>query len=431
MPALRKELVALTPADIQSLITEGWTEDEQLEFKQTLAHNSQGQPDPWLADQRDIRPGAKRDLLAEVVAMANTYGGDLVLGVAESAEKPPRAAALHPIPACVELAARLEQTARDVIKPAVPLLAVRGIPLDGHAGVVVIRAPRSRMAPHRLEIKDFPKECYRRVNDSTVPMSMREIQDLTFATARGLDAIDRKLATIRLEFMDWYRKPGGDFRWRGYLVAAVPETADLYLPRVHGVEAIKPVSVPYRLRFAALRGQFDLYPIQAGHQWRPILRGTQVTDDRDDRSRVQRLMCDGTIIDMTRLRAATGEQLAGVRADHVLYPGWLFATVCNVLEGIHRFRTAAAATSVQYALEIHIASFGPLPVHNLNDAYFLGAAGAFPDGITSLMRYAVGDRDSWQDTLTLVMADFWNAAGSAMDNGPAIVDGLIPPPAAP
>jgi predicted HTH transcriptional regulator len=50
--------------------------------------------------------GAKRDVLAEVVAMANIYGGDVVLGIEESEEKPPRAIAVHHMPECIDLASR-------------------------------------------------------------------------------------------------------------------------------------------------------------------------------------------------------------------------------------------------------------------------------------------------------------------------------------
>ena len=70
MPALRKSLAELTSADIQLLVDDEWVEDEILEFKETLSHSSSGKPDPWLGDQSEVGNSAKRDVLAEVVAMA-------------------------------------------------------------------------------------------------------------------------------------------------------------------------------------------------------------------------------------------------------------------------------------------------------------------------------------------------------------------------
>ena len=206
MPALKKELNKLVPEDFELLVDEGWSEDEQLEFKQALSQGKPGEPDLW-KEKGDIRPAAKRDLLAEVVAMANSYGGDVVLGIEEADQKPPMAIRLVPIANCVELAARIEHAARDLIRPQIPMLAARGVPLDGDAGVVVIRAPRSRMAPHRLEMSGMEKECYRRVNDRTAPMSMREIQDLTFTVARGLAGVDERFKKLSDEFADWFGRP--------------------------------------------------------------------------------------------------------------------------------------------------------------------------------------------------------------------------------
>jgi Putative DNA-binding domain len=121
MSALPKPLHDLTLSDLQVLIDEEWSEDETLEFKESLSHPS-GRSDKWFTDQSSIGDSAKRDLLAEVVAMANSYGGDVILGVVETDEKPPRAQALSPLPSCIELASRLEYAARDLIKPQIPMM---------------------------------------------------------------------------------------------------------------------------------------------------------------------------------------------------------------------------------------------------------------------------------------------------------------------
>jgi predicted HTH transcriptional regulator len=226
MPALRKPLAELTSTDIQLLIEDEWVEDELLEFKQSLSHTSAGKPDPWFVAQDAIGPGTKRDLLAEVVAMANSYGGDVVLGIVEADEKPPRAVGLNPLPKCVELASRLEHAARDLIKPQIPMLGVRGIPTDGASGVVVFRIPKSRSAPHRLEMKGIEKECYKRAGERTETMSMREIQDLTFSVSRGLAQTEQRLAEFQGEVVKRAREGPPRVLKCGFGVHGAPLSSD-------------------------------------------------------------------------------------------------------------------------------------------------------------------------------------------------------------
>lgn len=411
MPALTNQLVNITAADIQALVDKQWPEDETLELKRTLTQSSSGTPDRWLSDQSDVGQAAKRDALAEVVAMANSYGGDVILGIEETPEKPPRAHAIHPLPRCVELAARLEMAARDLIKPQVPMLSVRGIPVDGSDGVVVFRVPRSRLAPHRLEIKGVVKECYRRVSDRTEPMSMREIQDLTFAVARGLDTVDAYLERATREFTTWYQAGQSQGRRRGFMIAALPLSADLYLERVHGNQAVQAVSTPYRARLSGSGPfQLELYPVAQPYNYRPVLRGTEAEEgNADNRTRLQRVYCDGAVLDFSRVDSAA-QDTPGQRSDHALYPGWFFASVANVFETIDRFRSAVNGQPVQYAMQICVAATAPCKVYRWNDQWH-DTAGTFPGAITTFPRYQLWERDTWSDTLTLLHRDFWNAIG--------------------
>src|SRR6185437_7652310 len=103
-------------------------------------------------------------------------------------------------------------------------------------------------APHRLEIKGIEKECYKRVSDRTEAMTMREIRDLTFSSASGMDALERRFEKLQSEFHSWATTgipgEGVGVRRQSYRISAVPLSADLYLERVHGDESIKPVSGP-------------------------------------------------------------------------------------------------------------------------------------------------------------------------------------------
>jgi predicted HTH transcriptional regulator len=139
-----KSIELLTAEDVTGVV--GWPESLTVEFKEALPARD-GRNDAWLGGGA-VEQYARDKLFKEVVAFANTSGGHLLLGVAETKDAPPAAAALTPVPRCIDLAERLSRVAQ-VIDPPIPLLLVRGIPVQDDAGVVVFRVPASRAAPHR------------------------------------------------------------------------------------------------------------------------------------------------------------------------------------------------------------------------------------------------------------------------------------------
>ena len=145
MPALlTAPLETLTAADVQSLMD--WPESMTVEFKREIPGQN-GQLDPWVAGGKVAAYGRDK-LFKEIVALANMTGGHLVIGVDEDKGSPPAAVGITPVPRCADLAERLIQMAQS-IDPPIPNLLTWGIPIDGDAGVVVVRVPASRSAPHR------------------------------------------------------------------------------------------------------------------------------------------------------------------------------------------------------------------------------------------------------------------------------------------
>ncbi len=157
LPLFSKQLEAVELDNINQLISEGYPEGSTVEYKESLPHSKGGQ-DPWFTGDSQIRDYARNKILAEVVAFANSHGGHVLIGIKESTEKPPRAEGISPIPRCAELAEKLRLMARDNIEPQLPVVMTWGVEVDPDgAGVVIIRVPQSRAAPHRLKPN---KECY-------------------------------------------------------------------------------------------------------------------------------------------------------------------------------------------------------------------------------------------------------------------------------
>jgi hypothetical protein len=410
MPQIRKPLEQIARKDLEELCSNKTIEDEQLEFKRCIGFK--GSDDPWKL-QRRISDHGRNGILAEIVAFANSYGGDLLIGIEEEGGHPGRAKAIAPIDDCARAADQLAQAANACIDPPIPTLQVRAISTAGDAGLIVFRIPRSRLAPHRV---DPTKECYHRVRHETKPLTMRQIQDLTFSVARGLDQIERRLEGLRLGFDAWVAHFGlSSERHLGMYVACVPSSTDCFLDQVHGVEQVRPSQRMVGLEVRkgqpsyVLATPFDVY------QWAPILRGSEgfasIPYAGDARLSVH---CDGSIVyDWRRSINVKEDNEAAARGQkiHILHADWFFATLVNAMESADNFRNHAGVSATEYALELHLVADHPAPVIRLGGSSVFETAGQL-DRLICYPRYAVGHTSMWPELLTRLWQDFWNSIGS-------------------
>jgi hypothetical protein len=159
---LTKPLDSIVEADIRELVTNRVSEVSVLEYKQQL---------PGAAD----RDG--REFLADVSSLANTFGGDLIFGVAERRQdgkptgEPERIAGLGAaFNAGAEIAA-MESRLRDGLAPPL-LVAFREVSTSSGA-VLVLRVPRSWNAPHMVK---STSRFYARATTGKYPMDVYQLR---------------------------------------------------------------------------------------------------------------------------------------------------------------------------------------------------------------------------------------------------------------
>ena len=97
-----------------------YPEGARIEFKSQVP-SPDGKPAAWETGGR-LSSYPRDKLLAEAVAFANTFGGYLVIGVAEDPVIPDHVGSGTPVARCEELAQWLRQQARDCIEPTISLL---------------------------------------------------------------------------------------------------------------------------------------------------------------------------------------------------------------------------------------------------------------------------------------------------------------------
>ena len=217
---LPANLLVATQRHLDQFLTDKTCEGPHLDFKREL-------PAVWNDD-------AKRELLADATAFANSGGGDLIFGIEEDGEA--QAVALVP-----QTLANLDQEIRriqDILmtwaEPRLPGVQVHGIPLSG-AGTdgfaVVVRIPQSWVGPHRVKTN---QHFYIREGRRKRPLDVPEIRSL-FLRSDSQARLVRDFRTERLGKILAGEAPHGLVDGPILVVHIVPTQAALGLVQIDPV----------------------------------------------------------------------------------------------------------------------------------------------------------------------------------------------------
>ena len=119
---------------LQALITNQVPEGKTIEYKREF---------PGTAESKEI------PLLATVASFANTYGGDLLIGVEASEGLPTQLVGVEIENVDGEILP-LDHVLRSGLEPRVPHVDIRTITVGDGRYILVIRVPTSWNAPHRV-----------------------------------------------------------------------------------------------------------------------------------------------------------------------------------------------------------------------------------------------------------------------------------------
>lgn len=149
----------LTLADIEYLVENRISEGRQLEFKR---------------DHYGRNDESKREFAADVSAMANAFGGHLLVGV--GADKGTASEVCGVIERDPDgLMRNVSDSIRSSLEPPLLGCRVKWIPIDEDRGVLLIRIPRSDSAPHRVVVGNS-RHFYLRDENGKHPMSVSELR---------------------------------------------------------------------------------------------------------------------------------------------------------------------------------------------------------------------------------------------------------------
>ncbi|MBT7952866.1 MAG: hypothetical protein HN764_14655 [Gammaproteobacteria bacterium] len=249
---------------------------------------------------------------------------------------------------------------------------------------------------------------------------MREIQDLTLYTERGMARIEALFQEKKDKFEErliTFRKDA-QHKIYGVRMTVIP-TSEIHVNDVHNRTDVKANILTFKGVFNN-SSAFDLYLPFSHGAWKPILRGTYSEGTETDYFLSVEILSNG-LIELIFLANENDNR-------NIIYPTWFMGLVCNTLYYLQRVRNATDTHNLEYALEVQINNVcGVLEVDGYGGQFPGRSFGAIKESNIVFPRYSVGPADSFQQLSNVVESDFWNHSGvvSTDDNIQINFDTLI------
>ena len=189
--------------DLQCLITDRVRESQTLEYKQKSYERRND-------DQT-------REMLHDISAMANAFGGDLLIGVEEDGEG--IALNLPGIENAEEEAQRIVSSCLSNVQERIPGLVAWPILLSNGRSIIVVRVPRSLRAPHMVTFKGR-NQFWARHDRQKSPMSIHEIREACLKVEGLMEKLERFLEKRKREVLEEIRSSSY------YVVSVTPVFVD-------------------------------------------------------------------------------------------------------------------------------------------------------------------------------------------------------------
>ena len=178
---LPARLDSIDESHLKALVTNGVRESRSLEFKAQL---------DWGTDSE------RREFLADISALANGGGGDLILGIKEDKGAASAVMGLDAFdPDNDKL--KMENIIRDGIAPRIIGIRLRPVDLNSGRRVVIVRVPNSLNRPHMVVLKNWSR-FYSRNSAGKYQLDVHELRS-AFVASEG---IAERIRQFRIERID-------------------------------------------------------------------------------------------------------------------------------------------------------------------------------------------------------------------------------------
>ncbi|HEX7705215.1 MAG TPA: ATP-binding protein [Thermoanaerobaculia bacterium] len=171
-----KDIDTITKEDIDALVSAGRMEDRTIDYKAT----------PPSSSDRD-----KADFLGDIASFANTFGGDILFGVAEDSGKPASADGIA-IADFDALRLQWQNSIMTGIAPRIPAFTIHEVTGFPRGSVIILRVNQSWNAPHMVTFGGRSR-FYSRAAGQKREMDVHEIR----AAFVGSEALADRIRSFR------------------------------------------------------------------------------------------------------------------------------------------------------------------------------------------------------------------------------------------
>ena len=181
MRVLPDSLDSINANHLNALVDDGVRESRSLEFKATLALGNESE---------------KKEFLADVSALANGDGGDLILGLDEDNGAASAVVGLHSFDPDKDTL-RIESIVREGIAPRISGIRVQPVVLSDDRWAVIVRVPNSLNRPHMVVFKNWSR-FYSRNSAGKYQLDVHELKSAFLAS----ESIAERIRQLRIERID-------------------------------------------------------------------------------------------------------------------------------------------------------------------------------------------------------------------------------------
>lgn len=395
---INKQLNQIAFEDVEALILDGRQEDESLEFKRSI---SEGLPYSDIGDGK--RKQALEKITREVVALLNTRGGDIVVGLAEATDGSNRADEIMPVQELDKTAEWLERGLSDKIEPKQENVRVKTVyKAEGSSdGALVIRVRASDRSPHRSRTS---KDCFVRRGSETVPMEMTEIQEKTI-----------RMSDIRLKQEQRLERAFEPLRTGVVRGWSLPSTGvHISLVALTDIEGIEPKQI---LRhFSGLTGKYrrddtvrsdDAVDFFNRMEWRPVLRGRQKSRFRQ-RDSTNHQAGEITLRESGRMNVDYAVRAQLDETGNFIAEEWIASILASVLEGLANvYQSSSVFRPLLVQFGFNIGGKTKLWTGDLR----MGDSYSLREGVSLPPPFLIEDQEQFSQYFELCMQDIWSVAG--------------------
>lgn len=169
--------------DIQSLVNNKMPEGKMLEYKLELKISSDSE---------------KKEFLYDVSSFANSSGGDIIFGIKDNGKGEPVSVVNLNLENGDAIILQIEELIRTGVNPRIPNIKIKLIS-DQEDTILLLRIPKSYLAPHQVTIRGTDK-FYSRGTNGKFKLDVNELRDLFLENALAeknvKDFIQERLSNI-------------------------------------------------------------------------------------------------------------------------------------------------------------------------------------------------------------------------------------------